>query len=611
MMTSSSASKPSDYKADESVESASLKIGGSSPRDVIVGPLPAAWDKARNRMMIIQPLLAEPGNRELLKEVSQQYGVSEATLYRWLRRYKTENSQASLVDKARGVKKGRVRVAEAAEAIIQEVIQTQYLTLQKKSPTHVLREINRLCWAANIKPPSAGSVYRRLHSITSEEKMRRREGAYAARTRYEPHKGVFPGADFPLAVVQMDHATVDIELVDERFRRPVGRPHLTLAIDVYSRMVIGFYLSLDEPGAAAVGLCLVHAILPKEAELKHREIAGEWPCHGLMQSLHTDNAREFKGSMLERACEEYQILLEHRPPREPHMGGHVERAIKTLLHETHALPGTTLSNPKQRGRYQSEAHAALTLEEFEKWLTIFLVQIYHCRLHEGIGTAPLTRYRQGLAELSKTKQPVVPTNELQLRLDFMPSVERTIQEYGVVIGHIHYYDDVLRPYINSCVSGSDRIKRKFLFKIDPRNISCIYFLDPDRAEYYRIPFRDRSQTPMSAREYVEVRKRLRQAEQSTIDEAGIFAAFNTMRAIEEAGIATTKSTRRLTKRQRRLGQGPPVLTTDRFFAKTTQEPEATPPFVPPITSLAIDSSTILPFDDLDDGTSEFLRCTGP
>jgi putative transposase len=442
--------------------------------------------------------------------------------------------------------------------------------------------------------------------------MRRREGAYAARTRYEPHKSEFPGAGFPLAVVQMDHATVDIELVDERFRRPVGRPHLTLAIDVYSRMVVGFYLSFDEPGAAAAGLCLVHAILPKAAELKKRKIEGEWPCQGLMQKLHTDNAREFKGSMLGRACQEYRIDPDYRPPGEPHMGGHVERAIKTLLHETHALPGTTLSNPKQRGRYRSEAKAALTLEEFEQWLTIFLVNVYHCRLHEGIGTTPLARYRQGLAELSEINQPLVPADELQLRLDFMPAVERTIQEYGVVIGHIHYYDDVLRPYINSCVPGSDRLKRKFLFKQDPRNISCIYFLDPDRAEYHRIPYRDRSQTPMSAREYVEVRKRLRQTEQGNIDEAGIFAAFDAMRAVEEAGVATTKATQRMTKHQRRLGQGPTVLATDRFFTKDTPALEFVPSFVPPTTDLPTASQpVILPFDDLDDGTSEFLHRTGP
>jgi hypothetical protein len=32
-----------------------------------------------------------------------------------------------------------------------------------------------------------------------------------------------------------------------------------LAIDVYSRMVVGFCISLDPPGAISTGLCIAHA----------------------------------------------------------------------------------------------------------------------------------------------------------------------------------------------------------------------------------------------------------------------------------------------------------------------------------------------------------------
>jgi len=45
---------------------------------------------------------------------------------------------------------------------------------------------------------------------------------------------------------------------------------LTLAIDVYSRMVVGFCISLDPPGAISTGLCIAHAVLPKEAWLENR-----------------------------------------------------------------------------------------------------------------------------------------------------------------------------------------------------------------------------------------------------------------------------------------------------------------------------------------------------
>ena len=45
-------------------------------------------------------------------------------------------------------------------------------------------------------------------------------------------QGHFPGADVPLAVVQIDHTLLDIIVLDEEMRLPIGRPWLTLAIDV-------------------------------------------------------------------------------------------------------------------------------------------------------------------------------------------------------------------------------------------------------------------------------------------------------------------------------------------------------------------------------------------
>jgi putative transposase len=96
-------------------------------------------------------------------------------------------------------------------------------------------------------------------------------------------------------------------------------------------------------------------VLPKEAWLEHRGVAGKWPCWGFPSRIHLDNAKEFHGEMLRRACEQYGIALDYRPPATPHMGGHIERLVGTLMRALHELPGATFSNPKQRGNYDSEA----------------------------------------------------------------------------------------------------------------------------------------------------------------------------------------------------------------------------------------------------------------
>src|SRR5215469_17496310 len=56
----------------------------------------------------------------------------------------------------------------------------------------------------------------------------------------------------PLEVVQIDHTEIDIIVVDELTRTPLpGRPWLTLAIDVFSRVVTG--LHVDECAITRVG----------------------------------------------------------------------------------------------------------------------------------------------------------------------------------------------------------------------------------------------------------------------------------------------------------------------------------------------------------------------
>jgi putative transposase len=78
----------------------------------------------------------------------------------------------------------------------------------------------------------------------------------------------FEGATYPLSVVEIDHTKLDLMLVDDVDRVPIGRPWITLAFDVFSRMVTGFYISLDPVGAISTGLCIAHSMIRKEGWLQ-------------------------------------------------------------------------------------------------------------------------------------------------------------------------------------------------------------------------------------------------------------------------------------------------------------------------------------------------------
>jgi putative transposase len=53
-----------------------------------------------------------------------------------------------------------------------------------------------------------------ITALTDREKLERRRGEKEAGKQYTPAVSHFPGADWPLAVVQIDRTELDIMLVD-------------------------------------------------------------------------------------------------------------------------------------------------------------------------------------------------------------------------------------------------------------------------------------------------------------------------------------------------------------------------------------------------------------
>lgn len=386
--------------------------------------------EARRRLAIVQPLLDAPRcGRQAVAERGAEYGLSVATLYRWLSDYRQTGLLSALLRKPRS-DIGESRLSAEQETLLQATIQDFYLTPERPSLRQTYHEVVRRCRTAGLPAPHYRTLRARLATLPAPTRHTHRLGKAAA-PHYTLLPGSFPGADWPYAVIQIDHTLLDIILVDAHYRLPIGRPWLTLAIDVFSRMVAGYDLSFEHPGALAVGLCLVSAILPKEPLLARYDIAASWPCRGLMDTVHSDNAKEFRGKMLRLACEEYGIAHAFRIVRQPQWGGHIERLLGTVLTELHRLPGTTFSQPPQRGEYPSEQAAILTLPELERWLLVFLCEEYRQREHSELKTSPLQRFKEGgLGTAERPGRGFAPliADEDKLKLDFMPVVERTIQE---------------------------------------------------------------------------------------------------------------------------------------------------------------------------------------
>ena len=453
------------------------------PPDLVAVPA-AEWQVAVKRFKVLKPLLTmEKSGRTAadVKRAAQLLGKHPVTVYRWLENYRRCERLSVFLRKGRS-DRGSSRLADKVEKIIAAAIKSIYLTAEKPSMAAVTEEVRLQCFKNNIKKkPAPNTIRARILMLSDRLRLEKREGRKRAAEKYEPIKGHFPGADFPLAVAQVDHTPMDVIVVDEEHRQPIQRPSLTVVIDVCSRMVLGFTIYLEKPSAFTAGMAIAHAVLPKEHWLAGVGVQAEWPCWGKMHTIHCDNAKEFRGSIIGRACQDHDIAIEHRPPREPRYGGHIERGFGTWLARARRLKGTTFSNVEQKGDYDSEGRAIMTRAELEKWFTIYVTKVYANTFHKGIKTTPLARYKEGILGSNDRPGVGLPNRVAEpaaFMLDFMPFEERTIQEYGVVIDYIYFWDDALRPWMHARDPEDSKHPRKFTFRINPRDMREIYFRNP-------------------------------------------------------------------------------------------------------------------------------------
>ncbi|MGW5685241.1 transposase [Nonomuraea sp. NPDC003754] len=540
-------------------------------RGVLTAP-DEAWDVAVRQAEVIGPLAAQPRlGLAAADAAADELGISRRQVYVLLARWRAgEGVVSDLLPQRSSGGRGRRRLPAAVETVMTEVIRARYLTRQRRSVAAVYREVVRRCRTAGLPVPVCNTLAQRIKALDPAAAATAREGADGAR-RLCPAGGDPPKIEGLLQQVQIDHTPVDLEVVDERHRLPIGRPYVTAAIDVASRCVVGLVVTLEAPSALSAGLCLAHTVCDKRPWLER--LGAEtvaWPMSGKPHEIYVDNAAEFRSEALRRGCAQHGITLAYRPKGMPHCGGIIERLIGTMMQMVHELPGTTFSNPAERGSYDSQASAVLTVAELNRWLTL-AVAAYHGQVHATLGQTPAGRWAEGVAASGR---PATVTSETAFLVDFLPVIRRTLRRTGFTIDHVQYYSDALKPWI----ARRDGLE-KFVLRRDPRDISRIWVLDPDGHAYLPVPYRTLSRPPISVWEQRAAIARLRQDGRAQVDENALFAMVEQMRQITEDAAAKTRRARREVERR-----------------SATPAPHAAgPPFPPPVEGRA-DEEPVRPFE---------------
>ena len=529
----------------------------SNPEDVKSGnwiPLEAYnekdWKIGENRYEIIKPLLKPALTKKEVAERAKEFNISHITLYRWIKRFRATGSISSLIPnyRERGGK-GKTRLEEDIEKIIKNFIDEQYLSKQKIPASKLIENIRIFFKQSGMAVPSDNTIRNRINALNYGRALRLRNGKSEYLSKFNPVHDSFT-TNFPLEIIQIDHTPLDIIIVDELMRKPIGRPYLTLAIDIFSRMVYGFYITLQAPSFFSVGQALYMGIMPKNNYLESLGVEGNWNIYGIPKSMtiHLDNAAEFRGDGLKRFCQEFNIGIDFRPRGAPYYGGHIERIVKTINMRIHTLSGTTFSNPKEKGEYDSEAKAVFTLKELERWIAELIVNVYHKSIHSELNMTPEKKYEIGILGDDKTPGTGLPDildreESEKIRISLLPIAERSVQKDGISFENIKYYSDVLRKYIRA--KDENGKKRKiFTIRFDPRDLSTIYFYDSDLKTYFPIPYRNMGNPCVSIWDIREAKRYLKKEGLKDYDETRLFQALKKLNKLEAESFEKTKTARR-------------------------------------------------------------------
>jgi putative transposase len=496
----------------------------------------AAWAEAVRRETVIRPLCAAARlGKAAVAAAVRDLGLSSARIYALVRAFRRRPMTTALVPAKPGPQKGGRRLDPRIEARIDRAIEDVYLKPERPTLKRVLIGVRCDCRAAGLKSPSMKALRTRVTARSLRERVKAREGAEAAADRFRQVKvGLRTGR--LLQVVQIDHTKVDIMLVDDVTRACIGRPWLTLVLDVHTRMVVGLYLSLDAPSAISVALAVAQAVLPKAEWLADRAIGLAWLARGLPEIIHVDNGREFHSRAFERGCQQHGIRIEYRPPATPRFGGHIERLMGTLMGRIHALPGTTFSNVAARGAYDSEAQAVLTFREFERILTLEVLGPYHNEIHAALGRTPASAWADGESHATLRDA----ADAAALLRDFLPFEERIVRRDGIRLFNILYQDGALAHLVDH---GAGKLRVKY----DPRDLSSV-FVELPAGEHVRVPYADLGRLPITLWEHREAMQRLRADGRRSVDEHAIFAAVAEQRRVLVAAQSRSKTARRAVAR---------------------------------------------------------------
>ena len=526
-----------------------------------------------NRWRQIEPLTrltAKPRKPDFhnrasdLREAGEQ--VSASSLIRYYSRWKNSGgARCALVPRTpRSGGRGQLRRNSVVarypmlNRFVEESIRDVYLTMARRPISAAVRRVLDDVQRLNSRLPSnkalpvpreralSRAIARRIERMDPWEVDRQRWGKRIADQRHAPRTPQSMARRI-LERVEVDHSPLKVVVGTQA--GPIGQPWLTVLIDYYSRMIVGFCLGFDPPSYAVLMESLRHAILPKTSlRDSYPSLKGEWPCFGIPEMIVCDRGADFTSNDLENAAFQLGIVLDFNPPRTPHMKGCVESFFGGLNDQLiSALPGRTFRSWEKRADYNADDGPLLPYDSLLEIIHVYLIDVYARSKHPTIPQTRLEVWQDSAAEYP----PFLPGSPEDLIVLLSKRAERTLSTRGIELGGMFYISNdliALRADLAANNLGSDRMTVRY----NPWNLGSIRVLNPINGSYLHASAVDQTLEGMTEFQWKVLKRAVRDRFDSPDHQMSLAEGRNVIRDIVESTMKKP-SRRRRTKAARFLG----------------------------------------------------------
>ena len=460
--------------------------------------------------------------------------------------------------RARPRRRGMLHSNPVLRRMVDEAIQSVYLTTARRPISAVVRRAledlqrhnSRLPAAQAIPVPRSDSLWksisRRIKQFDPWEVDRARWGRRIADRRHSPTSRQCL-ARRVLERVEIDHSPLKLVVGTEA--GPIGQPWLTVLIDYFSRMIVGFCVGFEPPSYAVIMEALRQAILPKSYVAdRFPRVQGIWPCFGIPEKLVCDRGSDLTSKDLEQAAFQLNFELDFNPPRTPHFKGTVESFFDSLNdHLIASLPGRTFRSWEKRADYNADEGPLIPYETLVEVIHLYLIDVYSVSKHPTSTVTRLEMWQQDAAE----HPPCLPASPDDLVVLLAKRAERTLSSRGIELNGMFYNADELMA-LRADLAANNHPTERFQVRYNPWDLGHAWVLNPLDQQYIKVSARDKAVIGMTEYQWKVLRRAVRDRFDRPEHILSLAASRNQIRDVVEAAVKKP-SKRRRTRAARFLG----------------------------------------------------------